>query len=118
MRAIAVRRGESPPELAGCILCHDVPGLFRKGHILRGEDIPLLIDASWSEIHLIELQAGDLAQREAGERLARMLAGPGLEITPAGHRHVWRAKQKGLLQIDVAALRRLNAIRGIAVFTL
>ncbi|HKO58523.1 MAG TPA: hypothetical protein VJ276_21840 [Thermoanaerobaculia bacterium] len=118
MKAFAVRRGEEHPDLIGAMLCHDVPGLFRKGHALRAEDIPLLIDAPWSELHLLQLERDDVPQREAGGRLARMLAAPGLEIAPAGHRHVLRAQHDGLLKIDVEALRRLNGVHGIAVFTL
>jgi hypothetical protein len=118
MRAFAVRRGETHGDLAGRILCHDVAGVFRKGHVLRADDIPLLIDASWSEVHLLELDDGDVAQREAGERLAEMLANASLHAAPAGHRHVLKAKQNGLLKIDTGALQRINAIPGLAVFTL
>jgi hypothetical protein len=118
MRAFAVRRGENHPDLIGTILCHDVRGAFRKGHVLRAEDIPLLIDASWNELHLIELGPDDVAQRQAGERLARIVSAPGVEIAAAGHRHVLKAKHNGLLKIDTAALQRLNSIAGIAVFTL
>lgn len=118
MRAFALRRGEKHGELVGRILCHDIRGVFRKGHVLRAEDIPLLIDASWSEIHLLELGPDDLDQRQAGERLAQILSSAGLESTPSRHRHVLKAKHNGLLKIDAAALQRLNSIPGIAVFTL
>ncbi|HXH41800.1 MAG TPA: hypothetical protein VNN08_24465, partial [Thermoanaerobaculia bacterium] len=37
---------------------------------------------------------------------------------PSGHRHVLKAAHDGLVEIDVAALRRLNSIAGVAVFTL
>ncbi|HEV8657579.1 MAG TPA: hypothetical protein VGS96_03030 [Thermoanaerobaculia bacterium] len=118
MKAFALRRGEKHGELVGRILCHDVRGVFRKGHVLRADDIPLLIDASWSEIHLLELGPDDLDQRQAGERLAQILSSAGLESAPSRHRHVLRAKHNGLLKIDTAALQRLNNIPGIAVFTL
>ncbi|HEX7420731.1 MAG TPA: hypothetical protein VF505_12650 [Thermoanaerobaculia bacterium] len=118
MKAFAIRRGEKHGDLAGRILCQDVRGVFRKGHVLRPEDVPVLIDASWTELHLIEPEPDDVAQREAGERLAAIVSSAGLEIVPKGHRHVLRAQHKGLLKIDVRALQRLNSIRGIAVFTL
>jgi hypothetical protein len=60
----------------------------------------------------------DIPQREAGERLAQILSTAGIEIAPAGHRHILRAQQSGLLKIDASALQRLNGIQGIAVFTL
>jgi hypothetical protein len=118
MRAFAIRRGENHGELAGRILCQDVRGVFRKGHVLRPEDVPVLIDASWTELHLIEPDPDDVTQREAGERLAAIVCSAGLDIVPKGHRHVLRAQHNGLLKVDVRALQRLNTIRGIAVFTL
>ena len=118
MRAFALRRGERHGNLIGAILCHDVRGAFRKGHILRQDDIPMLVDAEWSEVHLLELGPDEIAQREAGQRLAQILSSDAVEIVPAGHRHVLRAKQNGLLKIDGAALLRINSIPGIAVFTL
>jgi len=118
MKAFAIHRGEPHENLAGKILCHDVRPAFRKGHLLRAEDIPVLIAASWSELHLIEPGPGDVAQKEAGEHLARILASAGLQIAPAGHRHVLRAERNGLVKIDTEALLRLNTIAGVAVFTL
>ncbi len=118
MRAFSLHRGEEHGELAGTVLCHDVPGAFRKGHVLRTEDIPRLAEAKWSELHLIELGPDDVGQREAGQLLARMFTTPDLEPAASGHRHVLKAKHNGLLEIDVAALQRINSVPGIAVFTL
>ena len=122
MRALVVQRGAQESELAGRVLCHDVRGprneiVFRKGHALRIEDIPLLTDAVWSEIHLIELGPDDLGQREAGEWLATILSNDGLAAAPAGHRHVLKARHQGLVRIDVASLHALNSVPGIAVYT-
>jgi len=121
MKTLAVQR-QSEEELAGRILCHDVRGhrheiVFRKGHALRADDIPLLRECPWTEIHLLELGPDDLGQREAGQRLAAILSGAGLRSAPAGHRHVLKATHNGLLKIDVALLQRVNRIAGIAVFT-
>lgn len=118
MKAFAVRRGEKSRDLTGAILCQDVRPAFRKGHLLRAEDIPNLIAASWSELHLIEPGPDDIPQREAGERLAQILWSEGMQIAPAGHRHVLKAQHNGLLNVEASALQRLNRIDGIAVFTL
>ncbi len=123
MRALAVQRGVEAGELVGRVLCHDIRGpgnemVFRKGHSLRVEDLARLAEASWSEIHLIELGPGDIGQREAGQRLADILCCQGVQAVAAGHRHVLKAAKNGLLKIDVAALERLNSIPGIAVYTL
>ncbi|MCU1246056.1 MAG: molybdopterin biosynthesis protein [Acidobacteria bacterium] len=123
MIVAAVNRGAKDEELVGRILCHDVRGrdraiVFRKGHHLRPDDLPVLAEAVWSELHLIQPGPGDLGQREAGQRLAESLSGPGLALAPSGHRHVLRARHDGLVRIDTKALQRLNAIPGIAVYTL
>ena len=118
MRPFAIRRGEEHGELVGRVLCQDIRPAFRKGHVLRAEDIPVLIAASWSQLHLLEPGPDDVPQREAGEHLARILASAGLQIASAGHRHVLRAERNGLVKIDAEALLRLNTIPGVAAFTL
>ena len=118
MKAFAIRRGEEHGELVGKILCQDIRPAFRKGHLLRAEDIPVLIAASWTELHLLEPGPDDVPQREAGEHLAQILVSAGLQIAPAGHRHILRAERNGLVKIDAEALLRLNTIQGVAVFTL
>jgi hypothetical protein len=122
MRAVAVHRGSELKDLAGRVLCHDVRGMrneivFRKGHVLQTGDLPALADGPWSELHLLELGPDDLGQREAGEQLAAILEGDGLTAAPSGHRHVLKARRHGLLRIDITALREMNSIPGIAVYT-
>jgi hypothetical protein len=117
MRAFSLHRGEPHGQLSGTVLCHDVRGAFRKGHVLRGEDIPRLIEAEWTELHLLELGPDDVGQREAGQMLANILSSEGVHAAPSGHRHVLKATHNGLLKIDVAALQRINSTSGIAVFT-
>jgi hypothetical protein len=122
MRAFAAPRHAAPDELTGRILCHDIRTndgaiVLRKGHALRPDDLPILFDGGPDEIHLLELDPGDLGQRQAGQRLAEALCTPGLLPMPSGHRHVLRATREGLLDVDVAALQRMNSIPGIAVFT-
>ncbi|HSP16037.1 MAG TPA: hypothetical protein VLV78_14930 [Thermoanaerobaculia bacterium] len=118
MKPFSLHRGDAHGDLAGTVLCHDVRGAFRKGHVLRPEDIPGLIGAEWSELHLLQLGPDDVGQHEAGQLLAQMLSNPGVHAAPSGHRHVLKATHNGLLKIDVAALQRINSIPGIAVFTL
>ena len=115
MKALAVHRGDA---LVGRVLCHDVRGLFRKGHTVRAEDVAALEAAEWEELHLLELEEGDVGQREAGQQLAAALCCDGLQATPSGHRHVLKALHDGLVKIDVAKLQRMNSVPGIAVYTM
>ena len=115
MRAFATHRGVAPEDLAGRILCHDA-GDLRKGHTLRAEDLATLFDGR-DEVHLLELGPDDVGQTEASSRLAEALRSWGVVALLSGHRHVLRAMNRGLLDVDAAALRRMNAIPGIAVYT-
>jgi molybdopterin biosynthesis enzyme len=123
MRAFATRSDAASHDLAGRILCHDIRArsgeiVLRKGHTILHNDLPLLARSGQDEIHLLELGPGDLGQRAAGERLAEAIQSPGLLPMAIGHRHVLRATEHGLLDIDAGSLQRLNAIPGVVVFTL
>ncbi len=118
MKAFSLRRGDPHRDLAGTVLCHDVRGAFRKGHVLRADDVPRLIAADWTELHLIELGPDDVGQREAGQHLADILCTGGFRVAAAGHRFALKAVHNGLLKVDAAALQRMNSIPGVAIFTL
>jgi hypothetical protein len=115
MRAFAAHRGVAPEDLTGRILCHDA-GDLRKGHTLCAEDLVKLF-AGRDEVHLLELGPDDIGQTEASQRLAEALRSCGVVALPSGHRHVLRATKSGLLDVDAAALQRMNAIPGVAVYT-
>lgn len=127
MKAHLVKReGVCPADLIGRILCHDLaPGGpatkagLRKGHRVLEEDVPVLLRQEWEDLHLVELDEGDLTEEEAGVRLARAIAGAGVIFTERPHGK-WEliAAHRGLLKIQVDCLRRLNALHGIAVYTL
>lgn len=109
--------------LAGMVLCHDVHGdsgvRLRKGHVLREEELPALWAAAPRELHVIELEPGDVHEDEAGRRLAAATAGDGVEVhaPSAGH---WPlvATRRGVLHVSVDALRRANDVDGVCVYTL
>lgn len=102
--------------------------LFRKGDLLRPEDAAEVLQKfeglvahapTGFALHLLELEEGDLSEDEAGMRLAKLVAGPGIELRPPVESRVnLVAKQRGLLKIDLERLQQLNEIPGIAVFTL
>jgi hypothetical protein len=115
-------------EAIGMVLGHDVtrivPGqfkgaVFKKGHIIEEEDIPLLLDAGNDYIYVLELHEGELHEDEAGMRLAQAIAGPGVAFFPPEEGKVsLRARWKGLLRIDVPLLTRINSMEDIIVSTL
>ena len=125
MKGFAVRRERLRPEdLIGRVVADslfDPEGktILKKGQRLQEQDLPLLMAADWEELHLIEMGSEDLDEEEAGRRLAGVVAGAGVEDLAAAHgKHTLRALHKGLLKIEVAALHHLNALPGMAVYTL
>lgn len=91
---------------------------FAKGHRLTAEDVEALsgLDAP---VHAVRLDPGDVHEDDAGRRLARAVAGDGMEIRgPAQSRYNLVATGKGLLRVNADRLRALNLLPGIAVYTL
>lgn len=110
--------------LAGLVLCHDVRDgedalVGRKGERLDGEGAARLAARVRREVHLIELEPGDVHEEPAGERLARAVAGADVVVRESsGGQWTLAAAQRGLLRVDVPALDAVNALEGISVYTL
>jgi len=104
------------------VLCHDVQcdgARLRKGHVLAEDDVPALRTAAAAELHVIELEAGDLHEDEAGRRVAAAVAGDGVEVrAPSGGHWPLVATRRGVVDVSVDALRRANTIDGVCVYTL
>ncbi|BBB89787.1 MAG TPA: molybdopterin-binding protein [Methylomusa anaerophila] len=115
-------------DAVGMVLGHDmtkiVPGeykgpLFRKGHIIRQEDIPHLLDIGKEHIYLLELGEGQVHEDEAARRIAGKVAGANTSITePVEGRVDLVAKQGGLLKVNRAAVTRINSVDYIVLSTL
>ena len=70
----------------GAVLCHDITqiikgvtkdAVFRKGHIVTKEDIPVLLSVGKDQLYVWEKQEGILHEDEAAEILCRLCIGPG-----------------------------------------
>ncbi|NMC47968.1 MAG: molybdopterin-binding protein, partial [Desulfovibrio sp.] len=114
-------------EAVGKILCHDltriVPGVckgpaFRKGHVIRPEDIPELLRIGKEHIFALDLAENQIHEDEAALRIARAVAGPNLSFSEVSEGRVNILARPGLLTVNVAALNRINAIENVALGTL
>lgn len=124
MRMIAV-----PVEKAvGMMLCHDIteiiPGkfkgvAFKKGHIIKEEDIPRLLNIGKRNIYVWEVNDEMLHENEAGERIAKAVTGKGIYLTEPNEGKVsLKAACKGLLRINTEALEKINSTDEAIVATL
>ena len=121
-------------EAEGRTLVHDmteiIPGKykgtrFRKGQIIRAEDIPVLLDMGKERLCVLD-EDGDAAdtrgmlhEEEGARRLCSICRGTNLETAPAREGKIELfAKTAGLLKIDTKKLVALNSAGGMAVITL
>jgi molybdenum cofactor synthesis domain-containing protein len=115
-------------EAVGLPLAHDiteiVPGkhkgpAFRRGHIVRQEDIPKLLDVGKRNLYVMELEKDELHEEDAARRLAQAAAGANLKLTdPSEGRVNLVAAIPGLLKVDVDLLYRLNSLGDLMLATL
>jgi len=110
-------------DAVGAILAHSrkLGGKsLKKGHILTIEDVAALASAGLTAITVARLDVDDVDENDAARQIATALAGGGLDQKPpfTGRCNLF-AQQNGLLQIDKAALDRVNLVdESITVATL
>lgn len=122
MKVVSVYQAE------GMVLCHDiteiVPGkfkgkAFKKGHVIRKEDIPKLLTIGKEKIYVWEVSEKTLHENDAALRLAKAVAGSGVVLAePSEGKVEIKAGISGLLKVNSAALERINDIDQLAVATL
>ena len=115
-------------EAVGLPLAHDiteiVPGkhkgpAFRRGHIVRREDISKLLDVGKRHLYVMELEKDELHEEDAARRLAKAAAGPNLKSTdPSEGRVNLVAQISGLLKVDTELLYRFNCLGDLMLATL
>jgi molybdenum cofactor synthesis domain-containing protein len=118
----------SVEEAVGLPLAHDIteiiPGkhkgpAFRRGHIIRPEDVSKLLDVGKANIYVMELEKDELHEEDAARRLAKAAAGTNLKLTdPSEGRINLVAAIFGLLKIDVDLLYRFNSLGDLMLATL
>ncbi len=101
----------------GQILAHDltriIPGiekgpLFKMGHVIAAQDIPLLLDIGKKHIFILEGNERGIHENEAGERIAKAVAGDHLRLTaPSEGKVNLISTQDGILRIDPLLLDKL-----------
>ncbi len=121
MKRIPVRQA------VGSVLCHDItrilPGevqevAFKKGHVVREEDIPELLRLGKDHIYAWEPQPGKVHEDEAAIRIARAAARSGVELgEPSEGKVELYARHPGVLRVNVEALRRVNSIDQVTLVT-
>lgn len=111
----------------GSVLCHDmtriVPGeckgpAFRKGHVIRQEDIPSLLEIGKEHVYVLTLEDGQLHEDDAAARIAKAASGPGITLSEVSEGRINMTAAPGLLSINVDALKRINSIEEVVLATM
>ncbi len=104
-------------DIEGRVLVHDLGPDLRKGTILEERHLELVRQAR--ELHVVDLEAGDLHEDAAARRLATALSSPGLEPTPPVQSQARLiARHRGLLRVRADLVDAINALGRVSVFTL
>jgi len=112
----------------GMVLVHDItriiPGKFKgvgfkKGHIIKEEDIPELLKLGKKHLYVSNLTANHLHEDEAALRIARAICGKKLHWTdPSEGKSNIISDADGIVKVNRAALLTINKLGKIIVSTL
>src|SRR3981081_938894 len=118
VKAIRLEGGTSHGRYVdGRVLVHDLGPDLRKGTVLGGRHLERIRQEH--EVHLVELEPGDLHEDEAARRLALALSGPGLEaLAPVQSQARLVGGHLGLVRVNSELVDAINALGSVSVFTL
>lgn len=114
-------------DAVGQVLCHDItqiiPGrfkgpVFRKGHIVQPQDIPVLLSVGKEHLYVWENDETMLHENEAAEILRQLCQNENMEASEAKEGKIeLTAACDGLFLVDTARLRALNAMGDLMIAT-
>ncbi len=105
-------------EAEGAVLCHDITqiirgvtkdAVFRKGHIVTKEDIPVLLSVGKDQLYVWEQEEGMLHENDGAEILCQMCRGDHMARSEAREGKIELvAECDGLLKVDNQGLKAVN----------
>lgn len=106
-------------DAVGHVLCHDITqiikgvtkdAVFRKGHIVREEDIPVLLSVGKEHLYVWENDGTIMHENDAAAVLSALCLGPGMHATePKEGKIELIADWDGLLKVDSERLNQVNS---------
>ena len=107
-------------DAVGHVLCHDMTqiirgvtkdAVFRKGHVVREEDIPVLLSIGKEHLYVWEKDETMMHEDEAAQVLYEISAGPDMHASSVKEGKIELiADEDGLLKIDRELMRSVNSI--------
>ncbi len=114
-------------DAVGHVLCHDMTQIikgeykdarFRKGHVVREEDIPVLLSMGKEHLYVWEMVPGMVHENDAAERLCALCVNENMERGGVKEGKIeLTAACDGLFQVDSRRLTAVNSIEDIIIPT-
>jgi len=114
-------------EAVGHVLCHDMTQIikgeykdarFRKGHVVREEDIPVLLSMGKEHLYVWEMNSNMVHENDAAERLYALCANDNMERSPVKEGKIeLTAACDGLFRVNSEKLIAVNALDDIMIAT-
>ncbi|MGN0974550.1 MAG: molybdopterin-binding protein [Gemmiger sp.] len=114
-------------DAVGQALCHDITqiirgvtkdAVFRKGHVIREEDIPVLLSVGKDNIYVWENDETKLHENDAADILRAICQGEHMHASePKEGKIELIADEDGLLLIDLERLRAVNSLGEMMIAT-
>ena len=115
-------------DAVGQVLCHDITQIvrgvtknarFRKGHVIREEDVPVLLSLGKDHIYVWDEDATEMHENEAADVLRELCQNEHMTATaPKEGKIELIADCAGLLKIDRAALLAVNRTPQMMIATI
>ena len=114
-------------EAVGMAICHDITAMrdgfkgaaFKRGHVIRKEDIPSLLDIGKRTVFVWEENAGEIHEEDAARRMAAMAPVEGAVYEgPSEGKMTLIAERRGMFRVDRELLRLINLIGDLTICTL
>lgn len=111
----------------GAVLCHDITqiikgvtkdAVFRKGHVVTEEDIPVLLSVGKDQLYVWEKEEGMLHENDAAEILCAICKGEHMDRSQAKEGKIeLTAACDGLFKVDNRGLKAVNSFGQMMIAT-
>ncbi len=111
----------------GRAICHDITAitdgkqapLFKRGHVLRAEDVEKLLDIGKAHVFVWDPEADEMHEEEAALLVTEAAVGPNVSYAgPSQGKYVLRAETDGLLRVNSEGLLHLNRVPDYTIASL
>lgn len=114
-------------DAVGHVLCHDMTqiikgvtkdAIFRKGHIVTEEDIPVLLSIGKDHLYIWEREEGKLHENEGAEILCTISQGNHIERSDVKEGKIdLYAGCDGLFKVNLEVLNKINSLGEMMIAT-